>query len=68
MEDFEPIIFVHNTFVKETDINQYIKLAKEYNYSYVSLIVENRHGNFSVHNVPSETIETMLKNFNIKLC
>jgi predicted kinase len=68
MEEFEPVIFVHNTFVKATDLNQYIKLAKEYDYNYISLIIENRHGHLSIHDVPSETVELMAKNFNIKLC
>ncbi len=41
----------------------YLKLAEKYDYKVVSLIVENRHGNKSVHNVPDETME---KNENMK--
>jgi hypothetical protein len=45
----------------------YLKLAEKYDYKVVSLIVENRHGNKSVHNVPDETMEKMRNRFEIKL-
>jgi len=45
----------------------YMDLAVKYGYQVVSLIVENRHGNSSVHNVPDETIEKMKSRFEISL-
>lgn len=63
----EPVVIVHNTFVKEREINPYKKLAEKYNYKFISLIAENRHGNSSVHNVPQVTLDKMLENFSIKL-
>jgi len=60
-------VLVANTFTHERDINPYKKLAEEYGYKFVSIIVENRHGNTSVHNVPAETFKTMKKEFNISL-
>lgn len=58
---------VANTFVKETEVNQYIKLADELDAKVTCMIVENRHGNNSIHNVPDEKIEQMKRNFWIKL-
>lgn len=60
-------IFVANTLTTQKEINTYSKIAEKYNYKLVSLIVENRHGNLSVHNVPSETIKRMYDRFSIKL-
>jgi adenylate kinase family enzyme len=64
-----PNIVVHNTFTTEKELEPYILAAEENNYKVVSLIVENRHGNNSVHDVPEETLlkqEARLKQ-NIKL-
>jgi NEDD4-binding protein 2 len=60
-------IVVSNTSTTEKELEPYLKLAEKYDYKVVSLIVENRHGNKSVHNVPDETMEKMRKRFNIKL-
>ena len=47
-------IIVHNTMITEKEIKPYIDMAKKYGYKVVSLIVENRHGNRDVHNVPQQ--------------
>lgn len=47
-------IIVSNTTTTEKELKPYIDLAEEYGYKVVSLIVENRHGNDSIHNVPQE--------------
>lgn len=60
-------IVVSNTSTTEKEMKPYLDLAEEYGYRVVSLIVENRHGNESVHNVPQETIEKMRARFSIKL-
>ena len=44
-----------------------MELAKLYNYKVFSLIVENRHGNKNIHDVPQETIDRMRKRFDISL-
>lgn len=49
-------IVVHNTNTSEKEIKPYIELAEEYNYKIVSLVLENRHGNSNVHNVPEQTL------------
>lgn len=50
-------VILHNTVTTEREICVYEDLAKEYGYKIVSLVVENRHGNTSVHDVPKETLE-----------
>jgi hypothetical protein len=60
-------VFVANTFTTEKELKPYLKMAEEYNYRVVSLIVENRHGNKSIHNVPEETMDKMENRFSIKL-
>lgn len=60
-------IVVSNTSTTDSELEPYIELANKYGYRVVSLIVENRHGNKSVHNVPEETLEKMEKRFSVKL-
>ena len=60
-------IFVANTFTQEWEMEDYFKLAEQYGYQVVSLIVENRHGNKNVHSVPDEKVEQMKERFQIKL-
>jgi len=73
MEDHEenpqyyPEIVVSNTSTTEKELQPYIDLANKYDYKVISLIVENRHGNKSVHNVPDEKLEQMKNRFQIKL-
>lgn len=64
---YYPEIVVSNTFTQEWEMQAYIDLAAKYGYQVVSLIVENRHGNSNVHNVPEETLEKMRKRFEVKL-
>jgi predicted kinase len=60
-------IVVSNTSTTEKELQPYLNLADKYNYKVVSLIVENRHGNKSVHGVPADKIEQMKNRFQIKL-
>lgn len=60
-------VMVHNTFTKTSEINPYKKIAEEEQCSFTSLIVENRHGNESIHGVPDETMEKMKKRFVVEL-
>lgn len=65
----ERTIFVANTSTSEKDITAYRNIATIHGYDFVSLIVENRHGNTDVHNVPEDTLvrqESQLRN-SIKL-
>ena len=60
-------IFVANTFTEEWEMEEYYKLAKKYDYTVFSIIIENRHDGKNVHDVPKENIEAMKNRFNIKL-
>jgi predicted kinase len=64
---FYPEIVVSNTFTQEWEMQSYIDLAKKYGYQVTTLIVENRHGNSNVHNVPAETLDRMRQRFEVKL-
>jgi predicted kinase len=55
-------IIVANTNTKERDFSFYENAAKEHGAMFISLIVENRHGNTDVHQVPSFAKENQAKN------
>ena len=62
-------VIVSNTFTTEEQMHPYLDLAKDYGYRVVSLVIENRHGNKSIHDVPEESLiamESKLRN-SIKL-
>lgn len=58
---------VCNTFTQEWEMKPYLDLAEKYGYTVHTIIVENRHGNKSIHDVPESTIERMRSRFEIKL-
>jgi hypothetical protein len=60
-------IVVSNTFVKDRELQAYYDLATKHNYQVTSLIIENRHGSDSIHDVPSDVIQRMRSSFSIKL-
>jgi predicted kinase len=66
-DQFYRQIIVANTFTQEWEMKPYHELAEQHGYRVHSLIVENRHGNKSVHNVPDATMGNMLNRFEIKL-
>jgi predicted kinase len=66
-DQFYREIVVSNTSTTEKELQPYLDLANEFGYKVVSLIVENRHGNSNVHNVPQETLQKMKDRFQIKL-
>lgn len=60
-------VIVSNTSTTEKEMEPYLDMAGIYGYDVVSLVVENRHGNSSVHGVPEETMKKMEDRFSIKL-
>ncbi|ADD64977.1 hypothetical protein PAK_P100151c [Pseudomonas phage PAK_P1] len=60
-------VIVSNTGTREREIKPYIDMAEEFGYTVISLIVENRHGNKSVHDVPESAMEAMRNRFSVKL-
>jgi len=64
---YYPEIIVSNTFTREWEMQAYVDLAKEFGYTVVSLIVENRHGGINQHGVPEEKVQEMRDRFEVKL-
>lgn len=60
-------IAVSNTSTTEQEVEVYRKIAEECGAQFVSVIVENRSGTKSVHNVPEETLEKQRSRFSVKL-
>lgn len=60
-------VVVSNTSTTEKEVKVYQDIAERYNAEFVSLIVENRHGNKSIHDVPDNVMENMKKRFSVKL-
>jgi predicted kinase len=62
-----PMVVVSNTFTMEWEMEDYMAMAKEYDYRVVTLIVENRHGSENIHGCPPEKVEIMRERFQIQL-
>tara|TARA_R100000544_G_C2224541_1_gene59768 strand:- start:1432 stop:2070 length:639 start_codon:yes stop_codon:yes gene_type:complete len=60
-------IAVANTFTEEWEMAEYVKLATSYGYKVHTIVIENRHGNKSIHRVPEPTMQAMEDRFDIKL-
>jgi predicted kinase len=60
-------IAIANTFTRDWEFSDYYKLAEEFGYMIVSLIVETRHSGTNIHNVPIETIKKMKQRFQVSL-
>jgi predicted kinase len=60
-------IIVDNTFVFEWEMEPYFKLAKQFDYSLFSLVVENYHGNKNTHHISEEDVIKMAAKLKVKL-
>lgn len=60
-------VVVSNTSTTEKEVEPYRKIAEDCGAQFVSIIVENRSGTKSVHDVPEETLEKQRKRFSVKL-
>jgi len=60
-------VVVSNTFTTEKELEPYFTIAALAGYRVTVLIVENRHGNASVHDVPEVTMLKMEKRFSVRL-
>jgi predicted kinase len=52
-------VAVANTSTRERDVEEYMEVAEKYGYRCVVLVVENRHGGESLHDVPEKSLEKM---------
>lgn len=60
-------VVVCNTFTTERELHPYISYCQTHKVPFVSLIVENRHGNQSIHGVPEVTMDKMRDRFTFSL-
>lgn len=65
--ELELSVVVSNTSTTEKEVQVYKDIAEQYGANFVSLVVENRHGNKSVHNVPDGVLQRMHSRFSVKL-
>lgn len=62
-----PYIIVSNVSRAAKDVDWYQEEATKRGYEFVSLIVENRGGRKSIHDVPDKSIENMRRKFDVRL-
>lgn len=63
----EKNVAVSNTSTTEKEVQPYLEIAYRNGYKVVSIVLENRHGGKSVHDVPNETLIKMKNRFSLKL-
>ena len=61
-------VAVSNTTTTEFEVGDYEMIAIEFNAKLISAVIENRHGNSSIHDVPNDVVQKMKNRFSIKLC
>ena len=66
-DDMCQTIVVHNTFTKAWEIEPYKELADKYGYNFYTIIIENRHGSKSIHDVPDSVISNQKDRFEVIL-
>jgi hypothetical protein len=66
-EDAKHTLVIHNTFTKEYEMTSYLILAEKYEYIVHTIIVENRHGSESIHDVPKHRIDAQRDRFEVIL-
>ena len=60
-------VIVANTNTTDSELKPYLDMSTKYGYRVFSMIVENRHGNSNIHNVPSDSLDKMKNRFSVKL-
>ena len=60
-------IYVADNVITHREVESYLYLANEYDYKVISIVVENRHGNKSVHDISDGLFKQKLETFQIKL-
>ena len=60
-------VVVSNTSTTKWEVERYEELARVTGARLISIIVENRHGSESIHDVPQSTIDKMRERFEVKL-
>jgi len=65
--DLHETIVVSNTFTQEWELKPYFDMAKNWEYTIFSIIIENRHGGVNQHGVPDKKLQQMKDRFQISL-
>lgn len=60
-------IFVHNTFTLDWEMEPYLKMAAQNNYTIFVTTVENYHGRENLHQISDEQIKKMAAKYKVKL-
>ena len=60
-------VFVHNTFTMDWELEPYIKLAAEFDYTLFVVTVENYHGKQNTHGVSDEQLQKMVEKYKMRL-
>ena len=60
-------IVVHNTFTQEWEMKPYFELAETFGWRVHTIIVENRHGSKSIHDVPDDVVKAQKERFEVIL-
>jgi len=66
-ENSNATVFVDNTFTQTWEMEPYFEIAGETDTLVHTIVVENRHGNNSVHDVPDGTMSRMRQRFDVSL-
>ena len=61
------LIILDNTNTQEREFSKYVDWVKDTDYRITFLVVENRHGGVSEHNVPDAALDKMVQRFQFKL-
>lgn len=64
---FGKSVVVSNTSTTNEEVQRYEELARVTGARFISIIVENRHGSRSIHDVPEATIDRMRNRFEVEL-
>jgi tRNA uridine 5-carbamoylmethylation protein Kti12 len=67
MKKAERLIFLHNTFTLEWEIEPYFKLAADYGYRVFVATIENYHNGLNEHAISADQIEKMAAKYKMKL-
>lgn len=67
IDDETDLIIVANTATREFEFKDYKAEAEKHGYTVHCVIVENRHGNKTVHNVPQAMLDKMRNRFKVQL-
>lgn len=60
-------VVVCNTFTELWEMEPYFELAAKHDWRVHTIVVENRHGSNSVHNVPAHVIQSQKERFEVVL-